>query len=310
MSTFFNSTFWLDLLKSSRSWFISEFPGLLLALALFYLSLKILSFTIRRLKKIMLFISERNGVPDSQESTKRIDTLTAILHGMLRIIVWGIFTMILLQKIGINIAPLLAGAGIIGLAVGFGAQELVRDFISGFFIILEDHIRKGDVAIINGTAGLVEEIGLRTISLRDVSGVTHVFQNGKINTLSNMTKEWSAAIIEISVAYKENLERVFAVMNEVGSTLAEDETYRDLILEPVELMGLEKLADSAMIVKVRIKTKPGEQWQIGREYRKRIKYAFDLHKIEIPFPHTTLYWGEKSHPQEIVSTPQDPFANP
>jgi small conductance mechanosensitive channel len=137
-----------------------------------------------------------------------VKTLVGILHGIGKVIIWTIVVMIMLPKFGVNIAPILTGAGIVGLAVGFGSQELVRDFISGFFMILENQIRTGDVAIINGTSGLVEKIELRTITLRDFSGVVHVFQNGKVNTLSNMTKEWSAIVFDVGVAYKEDPDRV------------------------------------------------------------------------------------------------------
>jgi len=299
MKDYFDAGFWTILLESSRKWLISEVPGLILALLLFFIALKFLSFALNRMKKILAFLSERNEQQDTDEASKRISTLIGILGGSLRIIIWIIFIMIVMQKIGIDIAPLLAGAGILGLAIGFGAQELVRDFISGFFIILENHIRTGDVAIINGTAGLVENIGLRTISLRDLSGVVHIFQNGKIDSLSNMTKEWSAITLEIGVAYKENLDQVFEVMSSVGLALKEDPEFSDLILEPIEVLGLDQFADSSMIIKARIKTKPSQQWTVGRAYRKRLKAAFDAVNIEIPFPHTTVYWGEQIHPLKI-----------
>jgi small conductance mechanosensitive channel len=207
--------------------------------------------------------------------------------------------MIILQKLGINIAPILAGAGIVGLAVGFGAQELVRDFISGFFIILENQIRAGDVAIINGTGGTVEKMAFRTVTLRDFSGVVHIFQNGKINTIANMTKDWSAMVFDIGVAYKENPQQVMELMKQVGNEMYNDEEFKDKILEPIEVFGLDKFAESALIIKARMKTKPVQQWAIGREYRRRLKKAFDEHNIEIPFPHTTIYWGEKIKPLKL-----------
>jgi small conductance mechanosensitive channel len=207
--------------------------------------------------------------------------------------------MILLKKFGVDIGPILAGAGIIGLAVGFGAQELVRDFISGFFILLENQIRVGDVAIINGTGGLVEKIELRTTTLRDFSGTTHIFQNGKINTISNMTKEWSAVVFDIGVAYKEDTDQVTEIMKQVGNELANDPDFKDLIINPLEIFGVDKFADSAVIIKARLKTKPLQQWGVGREYRRRLKKAFDKNDIEIPFPHTTVYWGEKINPLKL-----------
>jgi len=222
-----------------------------------------------------------------------------IARGASNIVIWAIFLMILLSKFGVNIGPILASAGILGLALGFGAQELVRDFISGFFVLLENQIRSGDVAIINGTAGLVERIELRTTTLRDFSGVVHIFQNGKINSLSNMTKEWSAITVEIGVAYKENADHVMKVMKEVAEDLEQDEMFKDKIKEPTEIFGIDQFLDSAVLFKARIKSKPGEQWALAREYRKRIKAAFDDQNIEIPFPHTTVYWGQEIAPLQL-----------
>ena len=243
-------------------------------------------------------LHKKNDV-ESQESEKRIGTLLNILQGVLRVIILGIFIMILLKKFGVDIGPILAGAGILGLAVGFGAQELVRDFISGFFMLLENQIRVGDVAILNGTGGLVENIELRTTTLRDFSGTTHIFQNGKINTISNMSMKWSAMTFDIGVAYKEDVDQVIGIMKQVGEEMANDENFKDLIIEPLEVFGVDKFADSAVIIKARIKTKPIQQWAVGREYRRRLKYAFDENGIEIPFPHSTVYWGEKINPLKL-----------
>ncbi|MDZ7795868.1 MAG: mechanosensitive ion channel family protein [Candidatus Marinimicrobia bacterium] len=230
---------------------------------------------------------------------KRIDTLMNILKAITKIVLWAVFLMIFLEKFGLNIGPIIASAGIIGLAVGFGAQELVRDFISGFFIILENQIRRGDVAIINGTGGLVEKIELRTVTLRDFSGNTHVFQNGKISTISNMTKDWSAMVFDIGVAYKEDVQKVMDIMKKTGDELQNDVDFKDKIIEPIEVFGLDKFADSAIVIKARLKTQPIMQWSVGREYRKRLKYEFDKQNIEIPFPHTTLYWGDKLKPLKL-----------
>jgi small conductance mechanosensitive channel len=209
-------------------------------------------------------------------------------------------TLLLLRKVGVDVAPLIAGLGIAGLAVGFGAQELVRDVISGFFILLENQIRNGDVAVVNGTGGLVESMNIRTITLRDLSGVVHVFQNGKINSLSNMTKGWSAMVFDVGVAYKEDTDQVAKIMREVGEELRADSAFADKIIEPMEILGVDAFADSAVVVKGRIKTKPIQQWAVGREYRARLKKAFDAQGIEIPFPHRTLYWGVASDPLEVL----------
>src|SRR6056297_1614357 len=296
MRQILESGFWSELFKNGQNWLINELPGLLIAIVLFFLAFKIVGFSLKKLKRTLINRAAKNDKVDTIEAEKRIITLTNIIHGLIKITLWVIFMMIVLQKFGINIAPILAGAGIIGLAVGFGAQELVRDFITGFFMILENHVRRGDVAIINGTGGLVEKIEFRTITLRDFSGTVHVFQNGKITTISNMTKDWSAMVFDIGVAYKENLDKVMDLMKQVGDQMKADEDFSDRIIEPIEIFGVDEFGDSAITIKARLKTKPIQQWTVGREYRKRLKDTFDKHNIEIPFPHTTVYWCEEINP--------------
>lgn len=236
---------------------------------------------------------------DSREIEKRLDTLLGILRSIVKVIIWLMMGMLFLREVGIDIAPIIAGAGIVGLAVGFGAQELVRDFISGFFMLLENQIREGDVAIVNGTGGLVEHVGMRTIVLRDLSGVVHVFQNGKVNTLANMTKNWSGIVFDIGVAYKEDTDKVVEVIQHVAEELRAEPDFNNKILEPIEIFGVDGFGDSAVIIKARFKTKPIEQWAVGREYRRRLKKAFDEQGIEIPFPHRTVYWGEDIKPLQL-----------
>ena len=299
MKQILESTFWTDLFKTSQNWLISELPGLLIALVLFFLAYKIVGFSVKKLNKKLLNNAKKNDNADTDEAGKRINTLTSILHGAIKVILWLILIMIVLQKISINIAPILAGAGIVGVAVGFGAQEMVRDYIAGFFIILENQIRTGDVAIIDGTWGLVEKVEFRTITLRDLSGVVHIIQNGKINVMSNMTKDWSAMVFDIGVAYKEDLQVVKDLMKKVSDEIQNDSKFKDKILEPIEIFGLDEFADSAIVIKARLKTKPSEQWAVGRKYRERLKYAFDQNNIEIPFPHMSVYWGEEINPLKL-----------
>lgn len=282
-----------------QEWILIELPVIIALLVGLFVVLRIVKYGIKRLKKTLLNHAARNEKVDTLEAEKRINTLVSIVWGIVRIVLIATFLMIILQKFGVNIAPILASAGIIGLAVGFGAQELVRDIISGFFILLENQIRTGDVGIINGTGGQVEKIELRTITLRDFSGVVHIFQNGKINTLSNMTKEWSAMVFDIGVAYKEDVEKVMDLMQKTGDELYGDPQFKDKIIEPIEIFGLDDFADSALVIKARIKTKPISQWAVGREYRKRLKIAFDKENIEIPFPHTTIYWGDEIAPLQL-----------
>lgn len=299
MKDIFTTQFWENILNKFLDWSVSALPSILILIIVLIITLRVFKFAVKRLKKFLIHRSIRSQEEDNTETEKRVNTLMGILRSLGKVMIWILFIMILLNKLGINIGPLLAGVGILGLAIGFGAQELVRDVITGFFILLENQIRTGDVAIINGTGGLVEKIELRTITLRDFSGVVHIVQNGKINTLSNMTKEWSAMVFDIGVAYKENTDSVVEVIREVGTQLQEDEKFGPKIIEPIEVFGVDKFGDSAVVIKARLKTRPIEQWNVGREFRRRLKYAFDERNIEIPFPHTTVYWGEKINPLQL-----------
>ncbi len=299
MEEFFTTNFWTTLYEKLMNWTIGELPSIFMLVIITIIALRLVKFSLGKIKKVFINRFHKQETSDSAESEKRVNTLIGITRGLFRIVILTIFFMILLSKLGVNIGPILASAGIIGLAVGFGAQELVRDFISGFFILLENQIREGDVAIINGTGGVVERIELRTTILRDFSGVVHIFQNGKISSMANMTKEWSAVVVEVGVAYKENADNVMSIMKDVAETLAKDEVFGPKINEPVEIFGIDAFKDSAVLFKARIKTKPIEQWSVGREYRKRLKAAFDEKNIEIPFPHTTVYWGQEVDPLQV-----------
>lgn len=299
MDTWLSPTFWQEIISQTVAWIITTLPSLLIIFVMAFLALKLTNIFLHRLKPLMIKHMESGTEIDTTEMEKRIDTLLKILRSMIKIIVWLMIGMLILRKIGIDIAPIIAGAGIVGLAIGFGAQELVRDFISGFFMLLENQIRNGDVAIINGTGGLVEHVGMRTIVLRDLSGVVHIFQNGKINTLSNMTKNWSGMVFDIGVAYKEDTDRVVDVIQQVADEQRADPDFKNKILEPIEIFGVDQFGDSAVVIKARFKTKPIEQWAVGREFRRRLKKAFDDQGIEIPFPHRTVYWGEEIKPLQI-----------
>ncbi|SCY30409.1 small conductance mechanosensitive channel [Nitrosospira sp. Nl5] len=226
------------------------------------------------------------------EAAKRIETLVRLLRQAVVIIVWVMVGLVILRELGVEIAPILASAGVVGLAVGFGAQNLVRDFIAGFFMILENQVRVGDVAIVNGTGGLVESINFRTIVLRDETGTVHVFPNGAITTLANMTQEWSAYVFEVGVAYRADMDKVMAVMREVGAEMRSDETFGPQMMEDIEIYGVDSFKDSAVVIKGRLRTRPIKQWNVGREYRRRLKLAFEREGIEIPFPHRTIDFGE------------------
>jgi small conductance mechanosensitive channel len=221
---------------------------------------------------------------DALERGKRARTLGSVIKNVTTSLVTGIAVLMILRELRMEIAPVLTGAGIVGLAVGFGAQTLVRDIISGFFLILEDQVRVGDVAAINGTGGLVEAINLRTIVLRDQEGTVHVFPNGGITTLANRTKDHSFYVIELSVSYYEDTDRVTAVIREIGEGLQNDPHFGPFILAPIEMLGVDGFSDWAVKMKVRIKTMPLKQWDVGRELRRRIVKAFVEHGFSIPFP--------------------------
>ncbi len=240
-------------------------------------------------------VTERaGGDADKLELVERVHTISGLLMNAVNVLVFGAATLMILRELGMDITPLLTGAGIAGLAVGFGAQNLVRDVISGFFLILEDQVHVGDVVEINGTAGLVQSVKLRTIVLRDLSGTVHVIPNGAITTLSNKTVDFSYAVIDVGVAYKEDTDHVSDVLRDVGGGLESDPGFSDHILDRLEILGVSEFGDSAVVIKIRIKTRPLKQWMVARELRRRIKRAFDADGIEIPFPHLSVYFGEAS----------------
>lgn len=228
------------------------------------------------------------------ELAKRTETLGVVAKWLVLVAVGTFGTLMALRELGFDIAPILAGAGIVGIAVGFGSQNLVRDVISGAFLLLENQVRVGDVVEVNGTGGLVETLSLRVIGLRSQDGTLHIFPNGSIESLSNMTHEFSFYVFEIGVAYAEDTDRVSEVLAEVGTEMEKDPTFGEDILEPLEILGVDAFDDSAVIIKARIKTKPIRQWAVGREMNRRIKKRFDALGIEFPFPQRTITYAADS----------------
>lgn len=287
---------------ASKSMAVFEVSLRLLLIAIVvYVGIRAVHFALHRLETF-LFTMRKDEDKNQLDAEKRVKTLTGLLRTICLTLLWVVAVVMSLDQVGLDITPILASAGIVGLAVGFGAQNLVRDVINGFFMILENQVRVGDVAVVNGTGGLVEAISFRTITLRDLNGTVHIFPNGTITTLSNMTKEWSYYVMDIGVAYKEDTDRVTAVIKDVGKELQEDPEFGPNMLEPIEVLGVDQFADSAVVIKARLKTLPIKQWVVGREYRRRLKKAFDAKGIEIPFPHRTLYMGEASLPFTVNAT--------
>lgn len=266
---------------------------LLLVMGLRIVLILVIAWVVLRVGQLgMNRLQARLALDRDPEGGRRAATLVGLLRQGVSLFVWLMVGLILLREVGVDIAPVLASAGVVGLAVGFGAQNLVRDIISGFFIILEDQIRVGDVAVLNGTGGVVEAIRFRTTILRDINGTVHVFPNGTITTIANMARGWGGAVFDIGVAYKEDVDQVMALMKQVGQELRADTEFGPQIIEDLEVMGVEDFADSAVVIRARFKTKPLSQWNVAREYRRRLKKSFDSAGIEIPFPQRSIFLDE------------------
>lgn len=286
-----------EYLRAVGDWFMASGLKILLIVILMMFALK---FSQIVSNKMFNFFTRRK---DDIEMQKRADTLSSVIKYALNIVIFIVASLMVMEQLGIEIGPILAAAGVVGLAVGFGAQSLVKDIISGFFILLEDQIRVGDVVQIAGKGGLVEQVNLRMVILRDLAGNVHYVRNSEINIVTNMTKEYSRYVFDIGVAYKEDVDEVIEVIKAVDEELRNDEKFKTDILEPIEILGLDQFGDSALIIKARIKTMPIKQWGTAREFNRRLKKAFDERNIEIPFPHRTIYFGEdhKGHPTATMN---------
>lgn len=257
------------------------------------------------IERLHLFVTPGEGpAAEVAEKRKRAETLRHTFSGLITTVIMAVAALIVLRELDVDITPIITAAGIGGLAVGFGAQNLVRDIIAGFFLLLEDQVRVGDVADINGKVGVVEAIRLRTVVLRSLNGTVHVIPNGTITDLANMTKDYSYAVLDVGVAYKENVDNVMDVLQEIGREFAKEPAYASKLLGSLEMFGVNELGDSAVVIRIRIKTLPIEQWGVARELRRRIKNTFDAKGIEIPFPHVTIYRGEASQPLAVEKTGQ------
>lgn len=291
---------YLEKILEQIRWESLLFSSLRIVLILFigWFALNALKLALRRME--MLLIERARGEGElAGEAEKRAETLARLIRQAAVILVWVLMGLMILREVGVEIAPILASAGIVGLAVGFGAQNLVRDLITGFFMIMENQVRVGDSVVVNGTKGLVEKINLRTIVLRDGSGVVHVFPNGTIATLANETREWSGYVFVIGVSYKEDTDRVVEVMRRVGRALREESVFAARMINDVEIFGVDQLADSAVNIKGRIKTLPGLQDEVGREYLRRLKKEFDQEGIEIPYPHRSVDLAAAGEPLAV-----------
>lgn len=226
---------------------------------------------------------------DDAESAKRALTLARVFQYIATVVVSLIAVVLVLSEIGISIAPILGAAGVVGLAVGFGAQSLVKDFFTGFVLLLENQIRQGDVVEIAGRTGVVEKITLRFVQLRDYAGLVYFVPNGEITTVANMSRGFAHAVIDAGIGYGADVDRVMALMREVADRMRQDPDWAPRIEGEFELAGVESWGDSAVTIRGRIRTRPGEQWAVRRELLRRLKYAFDEAGVEIPFPQRTVH---------------------
>ena len=275
-----------ELWINSKDWFMGQGLHLLIIIVLALVALRIAGLIVRRsFRAIALHQSD-------SEAEKRLQTLQSVTRYTIGIVIVVTAAMMILQNLGVEIGAVLAAAGVVGVAVGFGSQQLVQDIISGFFLLIENQIRVGDVVSIAGKSGLVERINLRMTVLRDLSGNVHYVRNGHIDLVTNMTKGFSYYVFDIGVAYREDTDEVTEVMKQVSTELRKEEEYANDILEDIEILGVDQFADSAVVIKARIKTLPIRQWAVGREFNRRLKKAFDAAGIEIPFPHVTVYAGQ------------------
>ena len=272
-------------------WLLEHGILILIIILLSYLTYRVTKAVVPRLVERSVRVRGK-GRRAREELAKRSHTLSSFLTGIIGTAIVIVAIFMVLSEVGIDITPLLAGAGVIGIAIGFGAQSLIRDFLSGLFIILEDQYSKGDVVQIAGIWGLVEEVNLRRTVMRDLDGAVHSIPNGEIKTASNYTKEWSRVNLNIPVAYGEDLDQVTEVINRVGKELAEDKFFGPMITGAPKVLRVDNFGDSAIEIKVLGETKPIMQWDVMGELRKRIKKTFDEEGIEIPWPHVKLYFGQ------------------
>jgi small-conductance mechanosensitive channel len=258
-----------------RRWIISSGFKVAVILLISSLILRISRTTTERLEHELA----TSGDLDVVERTRRAQTIGRLVQSLIAVLVSTIALLMVLRELGVDIMPMLTGAGIVGVALGFGSQYLVRDLIAGFFLILENQVSVGDSAVVNGIGGTIESVNLRTITLRDGEGTVHMFQNGAISTLANRSKDYAYYVIDVNVLYEQNTDQVVAVLKDAGAELAADPQYKDYILEPLEVLGVDAFLDAKVTIKIRIKTKPLKQWDVGRELRRRIMIALERNNI-------------------------------
>ena len=247
---------------------------------------------------------------EDREALKRAETLGQVFRYLASVVITVVAVMLVLAELGVSVAPILGAAGVVGLAVGFGAQSLVKDYFTGFFILLENQIRQGDVVKLGDHAGLVEEVTLRYVQLRDYDGNVHFVPNGTISTVVNMSRGYAQAVVDIGIGYGEDVDRVIEVMREVGAEMRADPVHASRILDSLDVAGVDKWGDSAVIIRARFRVAPLEQWNVKRDYLRRLKRAFDERGIEIPFPQRTLHIARRKAERDANPAAPKPPAPP
>jgi small-conductance mechanosensitive channel len=291
------NSFFTGIYPQILDWMSNQGAILLTIMVGTWLVLLIARRLIKRWSKMLIGRAEHRH---RSEGKKRIQTLSQLSLNVVTVSLLILAAIMLLSQLGINVGPLLAAAGVLGIAIGFGTQSLVKDVITGLFLLVENQFNVGDVISVVGVAGIVEKSTLRVTVLRDLEGKVHFVPNGQINVASNLTKEWSRAVIDIAVAYKENVDRVMAHLLKLGEELSRDPEWTQRLIGPMEVLGVDHFADSAVVIKVMFTTLPLKQWEVGREYRRRVKNHFDREGIEIPFPHRTLYFKDSQQLQRAM----------
>ena len=243
----------------------------------------------RLIRLFRIYMSRRTG----GDELARVETLARVFRNLAGVVILLVAGMLVLGELGISVAPILATAGVAGIAIGFGAQSLVKDYFSGFFLLLDDQVRQGDVVEVAGKGGLVEEVTLRYVRLRDLDGHVHFVPNSEITVVTNRTREYATAVVEVGIAYREDPEQAFAVMRKVADAMRAEPDWQSRMVADLEVLGVDKWADSAVILRARLHVVPPiQQWNVKREFLKRLKKAYDEAGIEIPFPHLTVYAGQ------------------
>ena len=259
----------------------------LLALAIRWLLFKLVNRVVRRAAHSTL--PDRMNVATTARRAQRAETIGSLLQSIITGLLVAVFATMMLSELGVDIAPIIASAGILGIALGFGAQSLVKDYLSGVFMILEDQFGVGDIVDLGEATGTVEAVTLRVTRLRDINGTVWYVPNGEILRVGNQSQNWSQTVLDIAVAYHEDLVRVRRVLEEIAHDMWEDEDFRGQVIEEPSVWGVEALAPDSVTMRVVLKTTPGEQWAVAREMRQRIKARFDHEGIEIPFPQRVVW---------------------